>query len=294
MDTGILYGYKGILRLSLPQAFRTGEASIFYMTDNIKSILIAIPLCATFYNDLIKTIYNTSFVNIVIIMPSIDQSVISDLIATVKMASFFKGVEHVKWVNPDNTEWDTDLMDITHIRSNQLFINQVCESKFDIEPMFVFSNKPYVTKTNKNVYDITVWTGYSTIYLMQYPKFYSLCELFEKNKTDEVHLPWNPSWGGLSGDELICDICSGEIFTEKLKNRYHISNEELQMLSYAEIEGYKCSEIGKTESSYSKYILAINKMQKKFRFHSFTSHVQFNTMRYKFDIESVSLIEGGI
>ena len=294
MNNGIIYGYKGFLGSCLPPAFDTGSLSIFYMTDNIKSVLIAIPLCPGFYRDLVKTVYSTSFVNVIIIMPSIDQNMISDLIMTVKMASILKGVDYVRWVSPDDTEWDSDIMNITHIRSNKLFINQICESKFDMEPMFIFSEKPHVTRTNSNVYDIIVWTGYKTISLIQYPNFYSLHKLYEKNKTDEIHLPWKPSWGGLSGIEIVDDICSGKVFNEKLRDKYYVSNEELQTLSYEQMEHYKCDEIGESEHSYSKYISAINKLKEKFRFHSFTSNILYNTMRYKFGINCVDFIEGGI
>lgn len=291
MDDKLIYGYGGILSFSLPSELNSGSVSIFYMTDNIKSVLIAIPLCSGFYKDLINTIYCTSFVNILIIMPSIDQNMISDLIMSVKMASFLKGIDHIRWANPDNIQWDSDVMCITHIDSRTLFINHVCESKFDTELMIVFSSKPHVTKINSNVYDITLWTGSKTIYFMQYPGFSNLYQLSNQNNFDELHLPWKPLWGGLSGIEIVDDLCSGnKIFIEKLKDRYSLSNEELQMLTYNNLENYMFNEIGKPNLNTicSKAIYAI---KEKLRFHSFTSRVLYNTMRYKFNLQKVDLIE---
>lgn len=267
-DTPIV-GYTGIMNFLYPS--KDCGLSIYTITDQKRSVLILIPLTLGFSDKAYEIAKNTSFLKVFIVMPTINESMCSDLYVLMKRLLPLKGINNIAWVNPEKHAWDYEILYETQCCTKNLHLSQYGLFSY-LEPFIRFLPSG-IEKMNHDIYNIYLWDGISSKYFMNIIEVDSFIKVMKEKRVNEIHIPYQTSWFGVSGYDIIQQVAAvssryKKLIDENVRSRYR----DLENYMYGEVSNFTITQILRMQQeSKIKVLKDIIKNPEKLRMHSYTS-----------------------
>lgn len=262
--------------------------SIYCITDTSHSTLLMMPLTYGFLHEAYNIAKLPTYQRVIILMPSINDVMCSDLFSLIRLLIPKKGIKNVIWVSPDIRDWSTSYMYETQLRTTELNLYQY--GMFDhMCPYIKFIPSKAVGDAKYEIYDIAIWDGEINRYFMNVIRIKALGELMpgpdSLRTPPEIHLPYEPTWFGVTGYDLFKDLDKlnqkrSQVLLDDLQTQYW----ELHRYNFLELSSFTGREI---ETLHVQEKLdAFDKMKRKssFVYHSFPSYEILEEMVSTFGI----------
>lgn len=283
MEETPIVGYSGIMHYMYPT--KEYGVSIYTITDQKKTTLILIPLTLGFLEEAYEIARNTFFLKVLVIMPTINETMCSDLYILMKRLLPLKGIHNLAWVNPERHKWDYELLYETHCCTNKLQLTQYGLGSY-LDPYIEF-HKSGIDHLSHNIYNLYLWDGISTKYFMNVIDIKEFIRLEKEKRISEMHIPYQSSWFGISGYDIIQQISAisshyKKLIDEEVKIRYS----ELENCTYGEVGNFTVTQIMYMDQEDKIEALKnIIKKPDKLRLHSYTSFHIMDDIRKNYNIK---------
>lgn len=195
-------GYVGVMDFSAV-TYENGP-SMYALSDRSKSVLILIPLNFNFYQEAYQIAKNPSYIEVYIMIPELNDYVISDLYLFCTMLAKLKGIMHIHWMHPAAMVAHASMRMMYNADVDIHFNNMGAGVHFDLDPYIRF-----VPTGVMHSYDIFIWDGeYKHVFTNQFTP--TLAESVAKEDNTVLHVPYITEF-----HESINPIISGgDIFTQ--------------------------------------------------------------------------------
>lgn len=277
-------GYNGTMKFE--SCTRTSGISIFCITNQTKDTLCLIPLTYGFLKEAYRITKLPTYQKIIIIMPCIDDTMCSDLYNLIRLLIPKKGIKNIVWCNPDGREWSSDYMYETQCKETELLLTKYGFFT-QLRPFLKFKKSIISIDSDYNIYDIIFWDGKTNRLFMNIIALETIIEYLSSNKNYEIHIPFEPSWFGMSGEDLIA-IINGyyKKLSNETKSQLKTTHFELTRYSHRKLFPFTHSELEFLLGDEKlKLIEKIKNKKDNLYFHSFASNELCDEFIRKFNIK---------